>query len=302
MEDNESKVRRARTALVGTIVALAVASLAFRLLRAGGLDHTALVFVGIPALLAVALSFAPRPKSAVGTSLRVTALALLLSGVLFGEAFVCILFAAPIFFLVAGGLTALIDRARGRGGKGKEIRASALAALLVLPAGLEGVLPGWEAGREDVVTVVREVDGTAGQVRAALSAAPRFDRPMPAFLRLGFPVPVAAWGSGLEPGDVRRVTLAHGHHPGTLEMRVAEAEAGRVLFLPTADDTYVVHWLSWRSAEVAWREVSPGRTRVEWTLRWRRRLDPAWYFGPLERHGARNAAAYLVESLATPRS
>jgi hypothetical protein len=30
-------------------------------------------------------------------------------------------------------------------------------------------------------------------------------------------------------------------------------------------------------------------------------LDPAWYFAPLERYGARLAAGYLVETLATPR-
>jgi hypothetical protein len=40
---------------------------------------------------------------------------------------------------------------------------------------------------------------------------------------------------------------------------------------------------------------------VTWTLRYRRRLDPAWYFVPLERYGARLAAGYLIETLATPR-
>jgi hypothetical protein len=61
-----------------------------------------------------------------------------------------------------------------------------------------------------------------------------------------------------------------------------------------------MHWLSWRSAEVRWRAV-PGGTEVRWTLRYRRRLDPAWYFAPLERYGVRLAAGYLIETLATPR-
>jgi hypothetical protein len=41
-------------------------------------------------------------------------------------------------------------------------------------------------------------------------------------------------------------------------------------------------------------------TRVTWTLRYRRGLDPAWYFGPWERYAVRLAAAYLIESVATP--
>ena len=61
-------------------------------------------------------------------------------------------------------------------------------------------------------------------------------------------------------------------------------------------------WLSWRRAEVSWREVAPGRTEVTWTLHYWRRLDPSWYFGPLERYGVGLAAGYLIETLAAPRT
>ena len=39
---------------------------------------------------------------------------------------------------------------------------------------------------------------------------------------------------------------------------------------------------------------------MTWTLSYRRRLDPAWYFAPLERYGVGLAAGYLIETLATP--
>jgi hypothetical protein len=35
-------------------------------------------------------------------------------------------------------------------------------------------------------------------------------------------------------------------------------------------------------------------------LEYRRRLDPAWYFAPLERYGARLAASHLIDALAAP--
>ena len=75
-----------------------------------------------------------------------------------------------------------------------------------------------------------------------------------------------------------------------------------VAFTLASDSSYITHWLSWEDATVRWVPVDAGRTRVTWTLRYRRRLDPAWYFVPLERYGARLAAAYLVETLATPRT
>ena len=68
-----------------------------------------------------------------------------------------------------------------------------------------------------------------------------------------------------------------------------------------SDSSYITHWLTWRDSNVEWKSVAPGQTAVTWTLRYRRRLDPAWYFVPIERYGARLAAQYLIETLATPR-
>jgi hypothetical protein len=39
---------------------------------------------------------------------------------------------------------------------------------------------------------------------------------------------------------------------------------------------------------------------VRWTIRYRRDLDPAWYFGPWERYAVRLAGNYLIDNVATP--
>ena len=46
--------------------------------------------------------------------------------------------------------------------------------------------------------------------------------------------------------------------------------------------------------------VSANTTKVTWTLRYDRGLDPSWYFGPWERYAAGLAADYLIDSVATP--
>jgi hypothetical protein len=111
----------------------------------------------------------------------------------------------------------------------------------------------------------------------------------------------------VQPGDLRRIEFLHsahnaGHHPGVLTIEVREHEPHRVRFVAREDTSYLTHWLSWSSADVEWHEIAPGRTRVIWTLSYRRRLDPSWYFGPLERYGVGLAAGYLIETLATPHA
>jgi hypothetical protein len=294
---------RSRKQLLALILGVAAASLAWHLALYTGMEHTALVFVGVPTLLAVAVAMTPQAGTARGTIIRSTTLALLLAGVAFGEAFVCILFASPLIYAVALAAGTVIDAnaRRERDGRAGFAHAPALVLLVAAIPAMEGVVPRFELPREAEATAVRIVPAAPAEVARALAAPMRFDHSLPAFLKLGFPTPGMAGGAGLRVGDRRTVMLAHGHHPGALVMEVRASSPGRVVFAPVADGSYVVHWLSWRSAEVRWRAV-PGGTEVRWTLRYRRRLDPAFYFAPLERYGVGVAAGYLIDALATPRA
>lgn len=289
--------------LIGVIIVLAVASFAFHVLAKFGLRHTSAVFIGIPALIAIGVAQAPKPRTGTGSVMRVITLALMLSSIVFAEGMVCIFLAAPIFYLVGYLVTKTVAALRGGAPRGRNSYA-VLALLLILPTGFEGTLPGVEFDREESVTVSRVVRGTPDEVGAALAGRPGFAPELPPFLRIGFPIPVATRGSGLAVGDERVIVFAHKHgghvERGALSFRIAERDSQFVRFTPVGDDSYVTHWLTWRSSEVRWSAESPTTTRVEWTLRYRRRLDPAWYFKPLERYGVGVAAGYLIDALATP--
>lgn len=292
-----------RVGVVTVVLTVMAASLFFRLLILGGLEHTSLVFMGIPALLAIITAFTSPPRTATGSMLRVVTLALLIAGVALGEAFVCILFAAPLFYFVAIVIVYFLDR---RGPRSQQptslnLRSLVFVICLLIPASLEGVLPGFEFARDEVITVTRVVDASADDVEATLARTPRFTRRLPLFLMLGFPRPASTSGEGLEEGAIRRIEFLHGHHPGTLVLTVRHHAPGFLAFAAQSDDSYIIHWLSWQRAEVRWREIAPGRTEVSWTLSYRRRLDPAWYFKPLERYGVSQAASYLIDTLATPQ-
>jgi hypothetical protein len=289
---------RPRLQVVSIVIAVMFASLFFRILKWGELEHTSLVFIGVPAVMAVVVALLPRPESATGMVFKAITLGLLIAAVAFGEAFVCILFAAPLLYAVGGIIGLLVDWLHTR----SKTRPWAwiLLGLVITPASLEGVVAPLEFERFERVSVVGLVDGSAADVAAALAQSPRFDRPLPIFLRLGFPRPGKTTGAGLDVGDARHIEFLHGHHPGVLSMQVERSEPGLVIFAVSYDDSYITHWLSWRRAEVRWRAVSDHRTEVSWTLSYRRRLDPAWYFAPLERYGTQQAARYLLESLTNP--
>ena len=209
---------------------------------------------------------------------------------------------APIFILAGTVVGALINWVRKPNDAGAT-RWRASLGIALLPLSVEGVIPRFEFDRDERVSVTESVAATPVEIRAALARPPRFDRELPAFLRLGFPVPSHPHGAGLEVGAQRSVTFAHGeHHSGALVMAVSAVDSASVTFSVVSDSSYVTHWLAWQGATVEWRPAGDGRTDVTWTLRYRRRLDPAWYFAPLERYGVRLAASYLAETLATPET
>jgi hypothetical protein len=305
-----------RWALVTLVIALAIGSAGYRVMQDSYLHQTALFFIAVPALMAVTLAFTPKAKSATGTIVKGLTLAMLLSGIVFGEGFVCIVMAAPLVYLVGILVGAPIDYARRH--KRKESRVYSFAGVVMLMLSLEGVTPQTTFPQVDTVTATRVVDAGPSDVRAALAATPVFDAELPLYLRLGFPRPKAAYGSGLAVGDGRTIVFGdespmepvdpagRHHHAGAagdapfLELEVVESRPGRVVFAVARDATAFTHWITWGRSVVEWEPAGEGTTEVTWTLTYRRKLSPAWYFAPWQRYAAGLAAGYLADSLATP--
>jgi hypothetical protein len=254
------------------------------------------MFIGIPTALAVLLALTVRPKSAMATAMTGITFVLLLSAIVFGEGVICIVMAAPIFYVVGAIVAALWEGARAKNGTTRLM----LAAPLFLMS-LEGSHKQISLPREESVTAHATIAASARNVEATLAAPMRFHTKLPAYLRMGFPRPVATSGFGREPGSLRTIHFAGGEgKPGDLVMQVAEAGPDHVIFRAVSDHSKVAHWLDWEDAVVTWRPADDQHTDVFWTLHYRRNLDPAWYFAPWERYGVGLAGKYLIDNLATP--
>lgn len=279
------------------IAAAVATSVYYHLLLINRLEQTSALFIGIPALIAAICVLTPKPRTATGTAVKSVTLFLCIAGAFLGEGFICILMASPLFYLIA----VLIGRARDRDTSRGHVL-SCVIILAALPLSIEGVLPVLSLARQEAVTAERVIPASSQAVESALSTPPRVNGTLPFYLRLGFPRPVSAALSGTSPGDRYIIRFAGGEgKPGDLVLEVAEHRPGLLSFRALSDTSHVAHWLSWEESKVEWQTVDASHTRVRWTLRYRRLLDPAWYFRPWERYAVRLTAEQLITDAATPR-
>lgn len=291
MHEVEKPERERKEKLKNVLIVAAaytVSALLYKLLFHEGLGHTSLLFIGLPGILAILLALAPRAGTAKGGIVRGITFALLILAPMVGEGYLCILMASPLFYAIGLAIGAGLDASRRKGAT-----LSCVTALVIVLS-LDGIVP--VHSRRESVSVTRVVPATAGEIRARLEQAPDITLPLPQFLRLGFPRPIAASGCGLAARATRTIRFsgAEGDPPGDLTLRVARANEGEVVFKVTGDTSKLRQWVLWQSSRVQWQAVDATHTRVTWETTFDRQLDPWWYFAPWERYAVRKATEYLL--------
>jgi hypothetical protein len=296
-----SSATAAHIAVAALILAVTVASIAYRLIVFQHLDQTSALFVGIPALLAVIVLFGVSPQSATGAACKAVTVALLVSSLFLGEGILCVFMSAPLFY----GIAIAIANSASDKPSNLNLR-SFIIVLSIAPLSLEGVTSFTTLNREEAVTVSKIVRGSSRAVEQALFQPPRFDRLRPLYLRAGFPSPISSriaadrtrWVIEMRGGEMRLNGMEA--RTGDLVLDLQETRAGFARWRAVSDTSHMTHFLTWREAIVQWEAVDAQTTKVTWTLRYRRDLDPSFYFGPMERYAVRLAAEYLIDAVATP--
>ena len=278
---------------VGMVVALAVASVGYRILVLGHLEQSSLMFIGLPVILALLLASMPASKTATGMIMKGISMFLAMLGILLIEGFICILMAAPLFYSIGFFIGIFVDRARVKRDE-RRFKLVLLPALILMS--LEGITGKLSFPRSETIVVEYSTDLSSEKVWNRLADGPQFDlKELPGFLRLGFPAPREIEGTGLEEGDTWRIHFAGGEgKPGDLTARVVERNSGFARLIKEEDTSHIAHWLDWK--EASW-QVTPKRegSMVVLTMKYDRLLDPAWYFKPIQRYGVRKAGEYFLD-------
>ncbi|MFY1689562.1 hypothetical protein [Plantactinospora sp. WMMB782] len=285
---------RANWILAGLIAGVGVVAFVCTV-RAGRAD-SALLFVGLPMLLATALALTPA-RTTHGRVFLVTTIVLLLASVALHEGAICVVLAAPLVYAVVHGSTALIRCVRSA----SSTRAYGAVLLpLLLLGGFEGAADGFRLAPDQSVETVRVVAVPAGELAGRLAAGPRPTGVRSVPLRmLGVPVPRHVHGTGLEVGD--RWTFGyHGTSHGPGGQLVAEVDSvapDRIGFRFVEDTSITGRWLTWQRAELRWRAVDAGHSEIRLTVGYQRGLDPSWYFGPLQDALLHEGTGHLLDML-----
>ncbi len=281
--NNLSRINRAQWLVVVIIIGLAACKLAYDQLTNAQLKETAALFVGMPAFLAIILTLTPRAESLQGITFKGISIALLSSSILANEGVICIILTAPIFYLVGGIVTYFIQRSR----KNNDIVQS-LVLLPILLLSLEGVFPWLTFSQSDTISADSTVKVQTLDVQQAFKQAPDLSsQPPPIFFRLGFPTPI----SYTQTASVQTITFDKGY----MTWIITEETPNHIVFELLEDTTEIANWLEFEQATVSWHQANTLTTTVNWEVQYQRKLDPIWYFAPLQRYGVTKAAKYLLD-------
>ena len=173
-----------------------------------------------------------------------------------------------------------------------------LAAIL----SLEGVSAATTLDRENRVTHVATVEAGIAELKANLAKPIAFDKPRQWFIAL-FPAPVRVEAGSLNPGDIHKVgfvyrkwIVTNAKH-GEMLLRIDAVGDDGVETTVIENDSYLASYMTIEGTRIRFEEVGPGRTRVSLTIFYKRKLDPVWYFGPLQRFAMTESARYLVDAV-----
>lgn len=302
---NRRVMRAGQKVLISLIVLLAILGFQMTLTRHPHLFYaSAALYIGVPLLLALAFTLTDKAQSAMGATMKGITITLLMSAPVLQEGFICILMAAPIFYLVGALAAWAVDHARRKQVSNKRVLAHPVIIGLALLS-FEGTTESLSMNRQQLVSAERIVAATPAEVERQLARPMALDREIPFVSRI-FPQPVSNQGQGLSVGDMRSSHLVYKKHiwfnavTGDTVFRVSARSPQHAVFTLISDDSYISHYLRWQTSTVRWQAVDAGHTRVTWEIAYERKLDPAWYFGPLQRFYVGLAAGALIDNLATP--
>lgn len=306
----EAKIKRK---IRGNIILMLIAavSIVIRLLMEYDFDNTGLLYIGVPFLISMALMWIDREnpnkswRKAMVNHLLLALIVMLGSSVVLFEGFLCVLMFLPIYLGVI--LLAFIYfylhelYAKSRGTK----LFGHIIPVFLLLAALEGTHPLVSVNRDNVVTVSRIIDAGVDDIRAQINTPPELQKQRQWFLSL-FPMPYKTDTVGLAEGDINTAYLRYHRwfvtntHDGILQSQITHSTERLIVFKFIENTSYLGNYMKFQHAQIQLLPLDEGRTKVVYSISYKRLLDPAWYFQPLQRYGVAQAIEFMLTQMVTP--
>ena len=285
---------------------LGVVTMITRLALDSRFATTSFFYCLVPYIIGVILYiFVPQPKGwsrtkRIGRHLLATLIVMLASSAILFEGFICVIIAAPIYILFA--LLAISispHKADPDRFKKSDVFRASFVPLAVIIVSVEGLTETTSFPREEAITRTQILNLTPEEVHANLAQPVHLDAKRSAFLSI-FPLPDRVDAPNFQQGAVHTAFFTYRRwgftnvHRGETQIRMKEVSPLFVETEVTEDTSYFSHYLKVHGTQIKMVPLADGTTQVSLTIRYRRTLDPAWYFGPMQRRAIGESADYLL--------
>ena len=293
---------------VGRITALTLAlffALAMYALLRGEVFHSSLLYIFIPYCISVAIT-AFRSYEEPTTLLKgyfghlLTASTIFLgSMVLLGEGFVCIAFFLPIYLIVIT-VTYIGYAIKARRDRGSKF--GFVIPVVVLAISMEGTSASLSFERHTYVDVFRTSSLSVDEIKANLARPFTLDKKRHWLISI-FPMPYHIDAGSLNAGDVHTVYTRYHRwfiantHEGQSELLIESVSPNRIRTRVLSDTTYFSTYLNGTGTQIDLTPNAQGGTNIKFRLMYRRNLDPAWYFHPLQKFGVEKMGELIINEL-----
>lgn len=294
------------------LLLIGAAALVIRTLLDSQFGHGTLLYLVVPFAISVALYSFTRPSQRQGLGwdylnhLRFATIIFLATSALLFEGFLCVLMFMPIYYVVvSAGYLFRWWLDRGHDGPSR-LHALAIPVLFTVLA-TEGLTPETSFPRDRVATYTTITDQDAAALQRNMAAPIVFRGERPWFIRL-FPLPDRMQTGSLGVGDVHRLHFTYkkwfftNYAQGEMDVRIAEVTPNHIRTQILRNTAYLSHYMRVDGTDVRFDPLPNGHTRVTLSVHYRRLLDPAWYFGPMQQVAAEQSAQYLVDNIIVRRS
>jgi len=282
---------------------IAAYSVGARALQGLSLAHSGLLYVALPFGLALATLLVPKsPYRGFSGLLRASVIVLLGSSAVLHEGFLCVLFLAPIYFLMIGlayGVHVLWRSWRHRRARLQVSILTMPVLALVLLSSVEGVTPATTLPRTQTVQASLQVPLPVSEVRQRL-LTPRLLPASTDWLLWLFPMPYRIDAPGTQVGAEHEVFFEYRRwivtniKRGSIRLRLDQVDDRHIVVRVLNDSSYLSTYLGLQQSRMDMLPLPGGGTQVWLTVRFERRLGPAWYFQPLQRYVMQAMATHIL--------
>jgi hypothetical protein len=118
-----------------------------------------------------------------------------------------------------------------------------------------------------------------------------------------FPMPHSIEAGSLEVGDIHRVHTRYHRwfvtntHEGVIELHIDSVTPERITLSFVRDTSFFSSYVTLIGSDIQLVTDENGLTHVSLTVSYERRLDPAWYFQPVQQYAMRAMANHLIEEV-----